>query len=106
VQNTHKCDRVCVEGSLTLAKWTNADGEPRAGLAVSAWKVERLGNIGRDRAPDEGKPPPATLPIALPAIKRRKFGLFRKRKAIPQESENSAPVSSDNGRPFDDALPF
>jgi single stranded DNA-binding protein len=100
-ETARKGDRVYVEGSLSLAKWENSAGETRSGLAVSAWRVERIGaaNLGRNRQQNEDKPL-ATLPIALPAIKRRKFGLFRRaKKVIPQ-------VSADNGRPFDDELSF
>jgi single-strand DNA-binding protein len=87
-------DRVYCEGTLTLNTWQNSDGETKTGLAVSAWKVERLGNIGRNRI----EPPSPSLPIALPDQKKRKsnFGLFRKEK----------PKSSEIDQEFNDALPF
>ena len=69
-----KGDRVYVEGSLTLATWETGEGNTRSGLAVSALKVEKLGNIGRNCLKQE------ELPIALPAKKKlkRRFDLFRK----------------------------
>jgi len=94
-----KGERVYCEGNLTLATWENGEGKTRSGLAVSAWKVERLANIGRNRVrqphePDEeGAPEPS-----LPAHKRRKaFGLFRKAKKA------EAPKSGEYE--FDDPLP-
>ena len=88
----HKGDRVYVEGHLSLATWQDSEGKPRSGLAVSAWKVEKLGNIGRNRAKQDD------LPIALPAKKKRKhrLGIFRKSK----------PESVEIDPEFDDALPF
>ena len=32
---------------LKLENWTSKDGQARSGLKVAAWKVERLGEIGR-----------------------------------------------------------
>jgi single stranded DNA-binding protein len=92
-----KGDRIYVEGSLTLATWQNSDGETKTGLAVSAWKVERLGNIGRNRI----EPPSPSLPIALPAQKKRKssFGLFRKAKVKKTPSAEPDPE-------FNDPIPF
>jgi single-stranded DNA-binding protein len=104
-----KGDRIYCEGALTLNTWEGPAGETRQGLNVAAWKCERLANIGRYRAsftqaPDEDKP---LLPIALPAIRKKKYGLFRKKaKMIAQESSDKAQDSSNNERPFDDALPF
>jgi single-stranded DNA-binding protein len=85
-----KGDRIYCEGVLTLNTWQGADGEAKTGLNVAAWKCERLGNIGRNRikAPDP--------PIALPVRKRRN-GLFRKRPAKPESSDD---------KPFNDPLPF
>jgi single-strand DNA-binding protein len=42
-----KGQRVYVEGRLRLEQWQGPDGQPRSGLAVSAWRVEILGQIGR-----------------------------------------------------------
>jgi single stranded DNA-binding protein len=95
---------VYCEGILSLASWTDSEGKPRSGLAVSATKVERLGLNGRNR-PDENKPPLPSLPIALPARKRPAFGMFRRKKKA-QEPAETAQVSSDSGRPFDDPLDF
>lgn len=41
---------VYVEGRLKLATWTAADGTPRSGLNVTAWRLEPLAQIG-DRSP-------------------------------------------------------
>jgi single-strand DNA-binding protein len=43
-----------VEGRLRLNTWTNADGETKAGLNVSCWVVQPMGQIGRKapRRPD------------------------------------------------------
>jgi single-strand DNA-binding protein len=46
-----KGDRVYVEGNIRLNEWTTQAGEKRAGLSVAAWKVEKLGQIGRNRPP-------------------------------------------------------
>src|SRR5262245_22506447 len=48
-----KGDRVYVEGRLKLESWTGKDGVERQGLKVAAWKVERLGEIGKNKP---GKP--------------------------------------------------
>jgi single-strand DNA-binding protein len=45
-----KGTEVYVEGRLRLERWTARDGQPRSGLAISAWTVQPLGQIGR-RAP-------------------------------------------------------
>jgi single-strand DNA-binding protein len=45
-----KATEVYVEGRLKLWQGQGRDGTPRAGLSVSAWKVEPLGQIGQ-RAP-------------------------------------------------------
>jgi single-strand DNA-binding protein len=47
VDRLPKGAEVYVEGRLRCEQWTGSDGQPRAGLAVSAWKVEPLGQIGR-----------------------------------------------------------
>lgn len=46
----HKGDKVYVEGTLRLTEWTGRDGEKRTGLAVAAWKADKLGAIGRSRS--------------------------------------------------------
>ena len=38
---------VYIEGRLTLRPWTDADGKARAGLSLTAWLVQPLGQIGR-----------------------------------------------------------
>lgn len=86
-----KGDKVYVEGALTLNHW-ESDGETKHGLNVTAWRAERLANIGRakvKRAPaherDEEAPAVKPFPIAMPAKK-----VARKTYA----------------RPFDDELTF
>jgi single-strand DNA-binding protein len=116
-----KGDKIYCEGNLSLNSWESPAGETKQGLNVAAWKCERLANIGRNRAtyaPDEDKlpsegsvgkfaQPSSSLPIALPAIRKKKYGLFRRKaKTIAQDSANKAQDYSENERPFDDALPF
>jgi hypothetical protein len=69
------------EGTLRLKEWTDREGKQRTGLDVAAWKVERLGEIGRNKPPKAKKPP---------------------------EGENSAPPSTHDWQrpPADDAIPF
>src|SRR5262245_639765 len=40
-----KGDRVYVEGRIKLENWTGRDGQPRSGLKVAAWRLQRLGEI-------------------------------------------------------------
>ncbi|MBI4491928.1 MAG: single-stranded DNA-binding protein [Chloroflexi bacterium] len=47
---------VYVEGRLRLSQWQAQDGTPRAGLSVSAWLVQPLGQIGR-RKPQQPERP-------------------------------------------------
>jgi single-strand DNA-binding protein len=49
-QQLVKGAEVYVEGRLKMNTWTTADGTPRSGLNVTAWKLEPLGQIGK-RAP-------------------------------------------------------
>jgi single-strand DNA-binding protein len=49
VATAKKGARLYAEGSLTLNQWTTHDGQARTDLQVSAWKVEKLGQIGRNR---------------------------------------------------------
>jgi single-strand DNA-binding protein len=77
-----KGDRVYCEGRLKLETWTGNDGQQRTGIKVAAWRVERLGEIGKNK-PAKPKAPP--------------------------EGENPAPPSTrDWQRPSlaDDAIPF
>ena len=41
-----KGTEVYAEGRLSLNAWTSRDGAERTGLAVTAWRVEVLGQIG------------------------------------------------------------
>jgi single-strand DNA-binding protein len=90
VSTVRKGDRIYCEGTLRLNSWTDRDGQPRSGLPVAAWKVEKLGQIGRSKS--------------------------RKPKA-PPEGDDPAPPSANGGhhstvdardwqRPLDDAIPF
>ncbi len=61
--------RVYVEGRLKLQSWTSKSGEARTGLEVAAWRVEQLGQIGKNKpvkpkAPPEGERPAPASPTA------------------------------------------
>jgi single-strand DNA-binding protein len=47
---------VYVEGKLTHGTWTAADGTPRCGLNVSAWRVDVHGAIGKRASVREDRP--------------------------------------------------
>ena len=56
-----KGSRVYCEGGLRLEKWANKEGRERTTLSVAAWRVDVLGQIGRNKlrrakraAEDEG----------------------------------------------------
>jgi single-strand DNA-binding protein len=84
VSNTlHKGDRVYVEGTLKLERWTK-DGAERCRLSVAAWKCERLGGIGRNRP---RKPNPSRA------------------EERPVHGQDSA-EQSDWQRPLDAEIPF
>lgn len=53
VQQLSKGAEAYVEGRLKLNIWQGADGAPRSGLNVTAWKLEPIGQIGRRSAPRE-----------------------------------------------------
>lgn len=56
---------VACEGRLTLGKWTGRDGQPKAGLNLSARSVEILGQVGRRTpAPDENHARPILAPAS------------------------------------------
>jgi single-strand DNA-binding protein len=62
---TKKGDRLYIEGSLTLNQWTTQNGQARSDLQVSAWKCEKLGQIGRNKPRREaGERPAARQTIA------------------------------------------
>jgi len=44
-----KGDKVYCEGRLKLESWTSKTGEAKPGLKVAVWKIERLGEIGRNK---------------------------------------------------------
>ncbi len=50
LEQLRKGASVYVEGKLTPGQWTAADGSPRCGLNLSAWRVDVHGAIGK-RAP-------------------------------------------------------
>jgi single-strand DNA-binding protein len=64
----HKGDRIYVEGRLRLENWTGQDGQPRSGLKLAAWKIERLGEIGRNRPPKPRTPPEGSSPSPCSAL--------------------------------------
>ncbi len=59
-EQLHKGSAVYVEGKLRLDKWTAKDGTPRAGLSVSAWRVDVHGAIGKSAPRREREPAEAT----------------------------------------------
>jgi single-strand DNA-binding protein len=59
----HKGDKVYCEGRLELRSWEK-DGQKQAGLNVAAWKVERLGQIGRNKPVKSRPAPEGDHPIA------------------------------------------
>jgi single-strand DNA-binding protein len=61
-----KGDRVYCEGTLTQTQWNDrSTGEVKRGLNVTAWKCERIGNIGRAREKRElGEAPAGAMPNA------------------------------------------
>jgi single-stranded DNA-binding protein len=67
----HKGDKIYAEGRLKLDTWTGKDGKERTGLNVAAWRVEQLGQIGKNKranpkAPPEGEQPaPPTTVIRV-----------------------------------------
>jgi single-stranded DNA-binding protein len=50
----HDGSRVYVEGSIAMNEWTSSSGEKKHGLAVSSFKAEIVGRIGRQK-PKAGK---------------------------------------------------
>jgi single stranded DNA-binding protein len=49
LERTPKGVEVYVEGRISLNTWTGKDGQQRTGLSVTAWRVEVLGQIGKQR---------------------------------------------------------
>ena len=95
-KDAKKGDKVYVQGAISLANWTNSEGEARSGLAVSATRAERLFGLAQQTCEAAAQP---SLPIVLPAIRKKKrpaFGLFR-RKAKKIEAATS---DAGDGRPF------
>ncbi len=62
-RHLRKGDKVYCEGRLTLRTWEK-DGEKQAGLNVAAWKVEKLGQIGRNKPAKPRPAPESDHPIA------------------------------------------
>ena len=90
-ERAKKGDRIYVEGLLTLNTWDGADGETKHGLNVTAWRAERLSNIGRSKVkrpshePDED----VTEPVLSSFVK------------APAKAK-----AKEHVRPFDDPLSF
>jgi single-strand DNA-binding protein len=83
-----KGDRVYLEGSIKLERWTAQDGAERSGLGVLAWKVLPLAKIGRNK-PAKPKEGDHAAPVSGPADYQR-------------------PLDDPGGgrRAFDDQIPF
>jgi single-stranded DNA-binding protein len=85
-----KGDRCYIEGAIKLDTWRGNDGTERHSLAVSAFKVEKTHQIGRNRPrsekPRNEKPAPAAS--------------GRERAARSDYRPN------DGGTPFNDDIPF
>lgn len=84
----HKGDRVYVEGRLTLRTWEK-DGQTHAGLNVAAWRVERLGEIGKNKPPKPKAPSEHEVPV--PPINGD-------RRSAPRDGQR--PASPDDAIPF------
>jgi hypothetical protein len=64
--------------------WTAADGTPRSGLNVTAWKLEPIGQIGR-RAPGRG------------AVHSNALRMMPQHAAIPRRSTFGKDLYDDDG---------
>lgn len=62
-----KGDKVYCEGRLELRTWEK-DGQVQAGLNVAAWKVEKLGQIGKNKPARPRSTPEGDHPIT-PSIR-------------------------------------
>jgi single-stranded DNA-binding protein len=105
-----KGDRCYCEGTLTLIEWNDkVTGEPKHGLSVNAYKVEKVGvsNLGRnkpkreiDRQFAQAEPTPYVPPrtqISAPTYAGPAYGRG-KPKIMGRDDFN--------GHPFDDELPI
>jgi single-strand DNA-binding protein len=90
-----KGDRVYVEGDLRLNQWIDREGKPRSSLSVAARKVEKLGEIGRNRP-------------ANPNGSREAVTADSQRAASPSATSTQRATTDprDWQRPVDDAIPF
>lgn len=61
VEQLKKGSEVYCEGRLRVGRWEGADGTPKTGLNLTAWRVEVLAQIREGRPPSASKPS-ATLP--------------------------------------------
>lgn len=59
--------RVYLEGELKLNTWEGHAGQQRAGLNLSAWRCELLGQIGRNRPKAKREPNTAGNTFVRPA---------------------------------------
>ena len=105
-ERAKKADRVYVEGSLSLNSWEGADGETKHGLNVTAWRAERLSNIGRAKpkrpalVEDEDEAEPAQADTGergnlLRAAKALKVFKAKEKKAKPQTSSKDWPFNDE-----------
>lgn len=78
------------EGNIKLNEWTTPNGEHRAGLSVASFKIEPLGQIGRNRP------------------KRQDGGNGSKPKASSAPHNDEPPTPDDSNAPrFNDGdIPF
>jgi single-strand DNA-binding protein len=58
-----------VEGRLKLNTWQSADGTPRSGLNVTAWRLQPIAQIGR-RAPQRRREGAMPQSMAIPRANR------------------------------------
>ena len=85
----HKGDKIYAEGRLKLDTWTGKDGKERTGINVAAWRVEQLGQIGKNKPAKRKAPPQGELPASAPIA----------------NSDNRGPLRHWE-RPADEEIPF
>ena len=95
---SYKGDRIYVEGSITLNSWQNSEGETKHGLNVTAWRAERLANIGRAKVKRE------TDEDEAPSGRGNLVRLAKAAKTL-KDKEDKAKAKS-HAWPFNDELSF
>ena len=126
-KTAQKGDKVYCEGTLSLTQWNDAHGEVKHGLNVSAWRVDRLGNIGKAKAweprpevsaaPKDAQLPLGTSPETPPKNLEEARSLLApvendlpKEPAAPLETSKE-PAKTENASSeidpkFNDEMPF